>query len=286
MSIYSISSSEQNTPSFDIEREDPSLNSEGKKSLEKEFRLTIDEFNTLFFNDIGLEYVTKYVRDRNLSFRIVTHPKKTNTCYEKAQLIGDWDPLNIIKALYFECPTNQHLYAVVVPETGCFIDKEYVASLLNLPKGIKLAKAKMLPSNMTYGTCSPFITEKDLVVNGGRVAQILFDSETLVVKKHENTLDDFSFGLDHRLSLHINYYQCYKMLKSLYKQTIFSDELMTLSFKEKFVRKKGKIKLNYDFNSINFRTAKFINSIHGSGDVFVENDYVEELDLPDVLTSS
>lgn len=286
MSIYSISSSEPNTPSLNIESDDPSLNGEGQMSLDKEFQLTTDEFNHLFLDDIGLGYVTKYARDRNLSFRVVTHPKKTNTCYEKAQLIGDWDPLNIIKALYFESPIDQHLYVVVVPETGCFIDKEYVASLLNLPKGIKLAKAKMLPANMTYGTCSPFITEKDLVANGGKVAQILFDSETLIVKKHENTLDDFSFGLDHRCSLHINYYQCYTMLKSLYKQTVFSDELMTLSFKEKFVRKKGKIKLNYEFNSINFRTAQFINSIHGSGDVYVENDYVEELDLPDVLTSS
>jgi hypothetical protein len=32
------------------------------------------------------------------------------------------------------------------------------------------------------------------------------------------------------------------------------------------------------------QTARFINGIHGSGDVSIVNDHVDELDLPDALT--
>ena len=286
MSIYVIDVSKGCCHGFDVEREDPSLNGDNVRSLENKFSFPAGEIDNLFLSKYQLEYITRYVQDRNIPFRVVTHPEKTNTCYEKAQIFGDWNPLNIIKALYFESPLDQLLYAVVIPETGCFIDRSYLASLLGLPQGVVLAKAKELPANMSYGTCSPFIIPGDLVENGGRVAKILFDSETLVAKKHDNSLDDFSFGLDHRFSLQMNYYHCYKMLKAIFKNTIFAEEVLTLSFTEKFFRKNGKIKINYDFKSINYRTAQFINNIHGVGDVSVENDYVDELDLPEILTSN
>jgi len=50
------------------------------------------------------------------------------------------------------------------------------------------------------------------------------------------------------------------------------------------VRTKGRLKITYEFNSLNYRIARFINGIHGSGDVSIVNDHVDELDLPDVLT--
>jgi len=286
MSVYTIDVSSDYGKTYNIEHDDHSLNGCNSHSLKTQFKLPKKEIDKLFLSKYKLEYITRYIQDRSIPFRIITHPEKTNTCYEKAQLLGNWGPLNVIKALYFESPIEQHLYVVVIPETGCFIDRSYLTSLLDLPQGVILAKAKMLPANMSYGTCSPFISHDDLIENGGKVAKILFDSETLVSKKHDNTLDDFSFGLEHRFSLQINYYQCYKMLKSVFKNAIFADDLLTLSFSEKFVRKNGKIKLNYDFKSINFRTAKFINSIHGNEDVSVENDYVDELDLPEILTSN
>lgn len=286
MSIYNIDYFCSSGQVHNIELDDPSLNGSGSSSLQNEYNLPSSEIEDLFLSKYQLEYITKYVGDRSVSFRIVSHPEKSNTCYEKAQLIDSCDPLNIIKALYFECPLDQQLYVIVVPETGCFIDRSSIASLFGLPQDVVLAKAKMLPMNMSYGTCSPFITRDDLIENGGKIAKIIFDSETLVSKKHENSLDDFSFGLDHRFSLQMNYYHCYKMLKATFGSLVSSDDVLTLSFKEKFIRKGGKIKINYEFKSLNYRTAKFINSIHGVGDVSVENDCIDELDLPEILTSN
>ncbi len=286
MSIYCLDFSCDMEGNHNIEEDDPSLNGNGSSSLDSEFSLSRSDIEKLFLSRYQLEYITKYVKDRSLPFRIVSHPEKTNTCYEKAQMLGKCDPLNIIKALYFECAQDQRLYVVVVPETGCFVDRKAIPEIFGLSRDVILAKARMLPMNMSYGTCSPFITPDDLIENGGKIAKLIFDSETLVSKKHENSLDDFSFGLDHRLSLQINYYHCYKMLKAKFGDLVSTDDVLTLSFKEKFIRKSGKIKINYEFNSLNYRTAKFINSIHGVGDVSVENDYVDELDLPEILTSN
>ena len=285
MSMYVVGSSGDDGRIYNIEQDDPSLNDCNSASLQELINLPKIEFNNLFLSKYKLEYITKYSQERGVPFRIVTHPRDTNTCYEKAILLGSWDPLNIIKALYFECQSDQHLYVVVVPETGCFMDKTYLTSLLGLPQGVVLAKSKLLPKNMAYGTCSPFITPDDLLENGGKVAQIIFDSETLVSKKNNKFLDDFSFGLDHRFSLQMNYYHCFKMLKAVFGDIVIADKVLTLSFSEKFIRKNGKINIHYDFKTINYRTAKFINSIHGGGDVTIVNDYVDELDIPDVLTS-
>ena len=286
MSIYTISQEESDLSTELFEQSDPSLNGNNYDSLQVRFDLSRENINTLFFDAYNISYISKYAQDRDIKLRVVTHPVKTNTCYEKARLFGKWNPLNIIKALYFECPVEGHLYAVVVPETGCFMDRSHLSQLLSLPNGVALAKAKRLPRNMSYGTCSPFITKDDLLENGGKVAKIIFDSESLVSKKHDNGLDDFSFGLDHRFSLHLNYYHCYKMLKGEFKNSVIAEDVLSLSFCEKFIRKNGQIKVNYDFKTLNYRTAKFINSIHGYGDVVVENDHLDELDLPEILTSN
>jgi len=269
---------------FDLDLNDSSLNGNASPSLAEEYRFCLADFNKLFFSQYNIDYVGDYFSVKQHDIRIVSHPSETKTCFDKAEILTPWDPLNVIKAFYLECSTNDSLYVVVIPETGCFIDKARIKEILNLPEDSILRKAKDLPDNMTYGTCSPFIVDADALENDGRVEKILFDTETLVIKKNDNTLDDFSFGLDHRLSLQINYYQCFKMLKSRFPNVVSDEEILNLSFKEKFVRKKGKIRITYDFDSLNYRTAKFINSIHGFGDVSISNDFMDELDLPEVLT--
>ena len=271
---------------FDLEKDDPSLNDQNEHSLRNEYHISADEFNRLFLSRYGIEYITSFFYKRGLEFRVVSHPYKTNTCYEKALMLGKWDPLNVIKALYFGSSKDDLLYVAVVPETGCFMDKTHLKATFELPDEDYLVKAKHLPAKMTYGTCSPFIEHGELTNNGGVVKKIYFDTESLINKKHDNTLDDFSFGLDHRFSVQMNYYQCYRILKSNFGNAIDDREILTLSFKEKFVRMKGNIKINYEFKTLNYRTAKFINSIHGYGDVSIENDHVDELDLPDILTTS
>jgi hypothetical protein len=286
MAIYRIDdqAGSLNYVEFDMEKRDPALNGENAHSLADEYRLKIDDINKLFFSRYGIEYISSYFASKQLDFRVLTHPGETDTCFQKAELLSSWDPLNVIKALYFEYPIDNSLYAVVVPETGCFINRPRLKDILNLQGNGYLKKAEILPHNMSFGTCSPFITDSDLRTNGGLVKKIIFDAETLKIKKRDKTLDDFSFGLDHRQSVQMNYYHCYRMLKEMFPETIEKNEILTLSFKEKFVRTNGKINISYEFNSLNYRTAKFINSIHGYGDVSILNDYADELDLPAILT--
>jgi hypothetical protein len=268
---------------YDIEKLDPSLNGQSMQSLANEFQVNGKNFRQLFLAKYGLEYIADYFENRHHECRIVTHPKKTNTCYEKAELLGEWSPLNVIKALYFECPDTGALYAVVTPETGCFIDRLQVKSALRLPLETNLKKASNLPKGMNFGTCSPFILESDASFCGGRVKKILFDRETLVLKRHERTLDDFSYGTDHRFSIQMNYYNCYDMLKGKFSDLISDEELLTLSFKETFMRNRGRIKITYEFNSLSYRISSFINGIHGNGEISIVNDHVDELDLPEIL---
>lgn len=271
---------------IDIEKRDPSLNGQMADSFLNEFKLNIKDFSSLFFSKYKIDYISQCFFSNNLEFRVVTHPYETNTCFEKAELLGSWDPLNVIKALYFEYSVDDSLYAVVVPETGCFINRGRLKDILNLPGDGFLKKANILPKYMSFGTCSPFITNEDLKINGGRIERILFDSETLHVKKYDKTLDDFSFGLDHRMSIQINYYHCFSMLKKIYPDIILEKEILNLSFHEKLIRNNGKINITYEFNSLNYRTTKFINSIHGYGDVTIINDYLDELNLPHILNAT
>lgn len=268
---------------MNIEKNDPSLNGQMAESLGHEFALSIEDLSRLFLSPYGIDYIGRHFAPQQ-GFRVVTHAYKTNTCFEKAELLGSWDPLHVIKALYFECSTNDCLYAAVIPETGCFVNRVKLKNLLNLTSGAHLKKAASLPKYMNFGTCSPFICGDDLKENGGKVEKILFDSETLNSKKTDKTLDDFSFGLDHRMSIQMNYYECFRMMKKLYPEVVVEEKLLDLSFKEKLRRINGKINISYEFNSLNYRTAKFINSIHGYGDVSIYNDYVDELELPHVLT--
>ncbi|MFN7980515.1 MAG: hypothetical protein U0Q11_01525 [Vicinamibacterales bacterium] len=267
----------------DLETTDQSLNGQAVHSCVHEVDVTGEDLFRLFLRKYDLGYVVDHFEKSRDQCRIVTHPRKTNTCYEKAELLGEWSPLNVIKALYFECPDTDALYAVVTPETGCFLDRAQIRTALRIPPGAELRKAESLPRGMTFGTCSPFIHDDDAAVNGGRVQRILFDRETLVLKRHERTLDDFSFGSDHRLSIQMNYYDCYHMLRRRFGDLVQDEEILTLAFKESFVRNRGRIKVTYEFNSLNYRISSFINSIHGYGDIAIVDDHLDELDLPDVL---
>jgi len=286
MSIYYIDNNilPKNESELNIEVNDSSLNGENENSLECKNKLNLSDFNQLFFSEYNIEYISEYFLATKNDLHVVTHSYKTNTCFEKAKVLGSCDPLNIIKVFYFECPENDSLYAVVIPETGCFIDKVKLQDILDIPENACIKKANVLPKNMSYGTCSPFILDEDVKGNGGKVEKIIFDTETLVSKKNDSVLDDFSFGLDHRMSVQMNYYNCFKMLKKRYPGVIVDEEILNLSFKEKFIRNKGKIKIAYEFKTLNYRTAQFINGIHGYGDVSIVNDYMDELDLPEVLT--
>jgi hypothetical protein len=264
------------------ERADPSLNSDASGSLDRVFRLTPAQFDTAFLQPYQIGYIVAYLTRHRLEWRVVTHPRQTDTCFEKAALL-DWNPLNVIKALYFEDARDGALYAVVVPETGCFVDRDHLATIFGIDDAARLRKTMTFPRFMERGTCSPFIVEDDRIGRGGRVKKIVFDGETLAHKRHDAALDDFSFGLDHRMSIQLNYFHCYQLLLERYGDLIDEADLLTLRFKEILVRNKGRLKITYEFNSLSYRIAVVLNGMHGHGDVSVVNDHVDELDLPGVI---
>jgi hypothetical protein len=280
MSIYYLSSEDklERSTAFNPERDDPSLNGLKAHSLLNEFRLSPAECDRLFFAEHGIVYITKYFTSRGHRFRVVSHPAETDTCFEKAELMGAWNPLNVIKALYFENLQSKVLYAVVLPETGCFVNRARIKELLGLPGTECIRKATQLPQHMSFGTCSPFVVESDLRDSGGLVERIIFDTQALEFKSRTDDLDDFSFGLDHRMSVQMSYYRAFEMLKDLFPGAIRKENILNLSFKERLVRSSGRINISFEFNSLDYQTAQFINGIHGYGEVSIINDYVDELD--------
>ena len=288
MTVYNLSEepSEFEIDQFDIERDDRSLNDEKSSALRHQYNLDSVGMNHLFLSAYDLEYVADHFARNKRPLRVISYPKPSNTCYEKASLLMGWNPLNVVKAFYLQSVPDGGLYGVIVPETGCFLDRNWVHQQLGLPADVQLVRAKELPRQMSFGTCSPFIKPEDLWENGGPVKKIIFDKETLVSKRHEAHFDDFSFGLDHHFSIQMNYYHCFKMLRERYRDVVLDREVLRLAFNERLVRKKGRIKIDYEFKSLNYRTACFINNIHGYGDVTVVNDHIDELFVPEVLTTT
>ncbi len=270
----------------DLSSYDNSLNGLKSAALDNQYDIGASNLCSLFLSQYRLDYIAHYCDSRKSPLRILSFPQPSSTCYEKAALLEGWNPLNIAKAFYLESSLDGSLYAVIVPETGCFLDKAYLRQALNLEEGEELVRAEALPSGMSYGTCSPFILPEDLVENGGNVKSIVFDQGTLSLKRREGLFDDFSFGMDHQFSLQINYYDCHAMLKERYPNAVVEADVLRLSFEERLIRKKGRLQIDYKFKSIDYKTAQFINSMHGYGDVSVENDHVDELFVPGIVNAS
>lgn len=258
---------------------DPSLR-EGAPSLAHTLSVDRSVLCERFLTSHGLDYVADYFARRGTECRVVTHPEATVTCYEKALLLGDFSPLCVVKTLFFVHPESSALWGIVVPETGCFLDRETLRELLDTVDRPRVATE--LPEGMSVGTCSPLITERHVTSEATpRIERLVFDSETLVLKRHERSIDDFSFGDDKRLSIQMNYFDCFDMLRQRYGDVVIDREVLTTSFKETFVRKKGRLTITYDIASISYRMASVMHTMNAGGDVTITNDYVDELDLPE-----
>jgi len=82
----------------------------------------------------------------------------------------------------------------------------------------------------------------------------------------------------------MNYAACFDMLAARFGAAVLDRELLGLVFKENLVKKNGKIRIHYEFDSLNYRAARFVEQIHGYGDVSIVNDYSDESYLPELLT--
>ena len=187
----------------------------GEPPLETSFQLAYRDMETLFFQPCELQYLFQYLVQTPVEFRIVTLPQSSNTCLEKAKLLGDWNPLAVIKAIYLQIGDTSDVIAVIVPETGYPLDKQKLKVELDFPDSIDLKKSQWLPEFMEYGTCSPFVRPEDLARSGGRLRHIIFDDMSLRAKAKDNPYDDFSVGLNHCVSLQMNYFDCFSLMQEL-----------------------------------------------------------------------
>jgi hypothetical protein len=280
MTIYRLSAKPTiDLATFRMSEEDTSLGSTRASSLAHVVDVSPAQLTTLFFEAYGLSYVVEYFVSRHLPLRVVTHPRETNTCFEKAELLGhDWSPLNVIRAVYLQDTQTAALYAAIVPETGCFLDRNRVRQVLGGESELgALEVSPVLPRNMILGTCSPFVEEEDVRSASNPVTAIVFDSETLFEKKHDDTLDDFSLGKDRRMSVQMNYYHCFKMLKHVYGSVVRSEEIMGVKCTERLVRARGRLRLTYDVDTASYRIAKRFDEISRSVSLSISNDHIDEV---------
>lgn len=223
-----------------------------------EYELIKEDFDRLFLERYGLQYISDFALLNKLDIRVIKFEKETTTCQEKAALLGSWKVSNTIKTIYFFNELDESIIAVVVPETGYKLDINNLKARLNIPDGLSLRTSKYLPRDMTYGTCSPFIKREDLVKFGGQVSKIIFDDESLIEKSSEKTFDDFSFGVDRKLSIQLNYHCCFEMLKANFGCVVDSLPLLVPSFTKKVGFKGSALKVVYEVTSLNYLAAKRI----------------------------
>ena len=132
---------------------------------------------------------------------------------------------------------------------------------------------------MEYGTCSPFVRPLDLTYCGGRLRHIIFDDMSLRAKAKDNPFDDFSIGLNHCVSLQMNYFDCFRVMQDLLgTDVVISLPVMDLVFKEKLVRKNGRLRIDYDFKSLDFNTANFLNNHHGNQELSLIKTHVNQVE--------
>lgn len=262
----------------DCEFKDPSF-IDGEAPFVSSCKLACQDMEKLFFEPYQLQFVFQHLVQMMIPFRIVTLPKPSNTCLEKASLLGNWNPLSVIKAIYLQVADTDDVIAVIVPETGYSLNKEKVRSELSLSESVVIKKSQWLPDYMEYGTCSPFVRPLDLYRGDGKLRYIIFDDTSLKAKAREDTFDDFSIGLNHCVSIQLNYFDCFNAIRDLLgSDVVVSLPVMDLVFKEKLIRKKGRLRIDYDFQSLDFNTANFLNNSHGNQELNVIKTHVNQMD--------
>ena len=100
---------------------------------------------------------------RAQEIRALRHQVPTDTCEEKASLIG-WNPNRVVKALYFS--NGEQTYGFILPEQGRCNPNKNLKHLLGM-SGSQAARFKngQTPLGMERGTCTPF-PRSDASVDG------------------------------------------------------------------------------------------------------------------------
>jgi prolyl-tRNA editing enzyme YbaK/EbsC (Cys-tRNA(Pro) deacylase) len=158
----------------------------------------------------GTDYVIKHAESLEISMKILEHDTPTNTCYEKAELLG-WNPFRVIKTLYFH--NKDKMYGFITPETGLKINPK-IFKILGISESFTDSQKftnGTHPEGMEHGTCTPFIGKQSF--EKGLEGIFIQDTGQLW-----NIDVDISIGgtgkQAHKLSMHLQYGAIYDILHS------------------------------------------------------------------------
>lgn len=180
------------------------------------------ELNLRAILNAGQYYVAELSEKLEIEIKAVKHEIATNTCFEKADLLG-WEPKRIVKAIFFH--RSEEVYGFIFPELGkeypLKIDiKEVLPKVINISR--KQAKSfanSYCPSGMEYGTCTPFVFEDEFNKANGLEKIFIHD-----VPEINQKLVDISLGgygeEAHKVSLHLKYGDIYNILTNKFLNKI------------------------------------------------------------------
>ena len=167
---------------------------------------------------LGQQYIKHLSKELSIETKLVSHQRATNTCYQKAELLG-WQPNRIVKAIY--AAVDEDICSFVFPELGKKLTeddvKRFYAQAGAETEEYYLQISKWyIPQSMEMGTCTPFIPESDIKIIDYIFIQDLPELDEQIV--------DVSIGgkgkQAHKTSMHLPYSGIYQILKAQYGDKI------------------------------------------------------------------
>lgn len=174
----------------------------------------------------GQSYVAEAASDLGLELKAAQHEVATDTCFEKAELLGWEDAARVVKAVFFY--KGEDLYGFIFPELGTEEDPRYIERKETLPKvlGVSRKQAKSFhnsycPDGMEYGTCTPFVLEDSFEHDKDKKIKRLFVHD---IPSLDSEVVDISIGGEgeeaHKTSLHLQYGSIYDILKHQFGEKV------------------------------------------------------------------
>jgi len=167
----------------------------------------------------GQRYVAQAASELRIDVKALRHDVATDTCHEKAELLG-WDDVErVVKAVFFY--KGKDLYGFIFPELGSEEDPRHIDKKETLPKilGVSRKQAKSFhnaycPEGMEYGTCTPFVLEGSFDDDKDKQLRKIFIHD---YKRIDEETVDISIGGKgedaHKTSLHLTYSGIYNILR-------------------------------------------------------------------------
>ena len=178
----------------------------------------------------GQEYVKDIAFKLGLEIRAVTHDIVTDTCFEKAELLG-WSAERVVKAILLSKEGDNFFYGFVFPELGTLENPKYLIKKETLPRLLSVTKSEAKkfrnyypPGEIEFGTSTPFLSENFFGANNSTRSKIikkLFVQDVPKLNKHVVDISIGGFGEEaHKVSLHLNYGSLYEILSYKFGEKI------------------------------------------------------------------